>query len=147
MRWRIWLLSLGITLVCVLVFGITSTLVYYNSSVNNSYEYLNVYMNEFDESEYRLDGDGAKAFSEKLNGARVTFMNAQGKVIADSHAENANASHSDRTEVIDAIVSGKSGYAVRSSSTLGKNMVYYCRNFDGEFLVRIAVFTDRKSVV
>ena len=142
MRWRIWLLSLGITLVCVLVFGITSTLVYYNSSVNNSYEYLNVYMNEFDESEYRLDGDGAKAFSEKLNGARVTFMNAQGKVIADSHAENANASHSDRTEVIDAIVSGKSGYAVRSSSTLGKNMVYYCRNFDGEFLVRIAVFTD-----
>ena len=142
MKWRIWLLSLGIILVCVLTFGITSTIVYYNSSVNDSYKYLNVYMNEFNRSEYALDENGVKAFSDKLNGARITFMDAQGKVIADSHAENVNASHSDRTEVIDAIVSGKSGYAVRSSSTLGKNMVYYCRNFDGEFLVRIAVFTD-----
>lgn len=142
MKWRIWLLSLGITLGCVLAFGIMSTIVYYNSSVNDSFEYLNVYMNGFDENEYTLDEDGAKAFSEKLNGARVTFMDAQGNVIADSHAENVEPDHTDRAEVIDAIVSGKSGYAVRSSSTLGKNMVYYCRNFDGKFLVRVAVFTD-----
>lgn len=142
MKWRIWLLSLGITLICVLAFGITATTVYYNSSVNDSFEYLKVYMNEFDENDYPRDENGAKAFSEKLNGARVTFMDAQGNVIADSHADNVNADHKDRTEVIDAIVSGNSGYAVRSSSTLGKNMVYYCKNFDGRFLVRIAVFTD-----
>ncbi len=142
MKWRIWLLSFGIMVAALLIFGFSSTMVYYNSSVNNSFEYLRVYMNEFDENDYFLDEDGAKAFSEKLNGARVTFMDAQGNVIADSHAENANTSHADRTEVIDAIVSGKSGYAVRSSSTLGKNMVYYCRNFDGRFLVRVAVFTD-----
>lgn len=142
MKWRIWLLSLGITLVCVLTFGITTAMVYYNSSVSNSFEYLNVYMNGFNENEYPLDENGAKAFSEKLNGARITLMDAQGNVIADSHAENANKNHADRTEVIEAIASGESGYAVRSSSTLGKNMVYYCRNFSGKFLVRIAVFTD-----
>ena len=142
MRWRIWLLSLGITLGCVLLFGFLSTTVYYNSSVNNGYEYLKVYMNAFDENDYPLDENGAKAYSERLNGARVTFMDAQGNVIADSHAENVNANHADRSEVIDAIASGKSGYGVRSSSTLGQSMIYYCRNFDGKYLVRIAIFTD-----
>lgn len=142
MKWRIWLLSLGITLVCVLVFGILSATVYYNSSVNNGYKALQVYMNEFDENKYPLDGAGAKAYSEKLNEARVTFMDAQGGVIADSHAENVDPYHADRTEVIDAIASGKSGYDVRSSSTLGQSMIYYCRNFDGRYLVRIAIFTD-----
>ncbi len=142
MKWRIWILSLGIMLFCVLTFGILSSTIYYNSSVNNGFKYLYVYMNEFDESAYPLNADGAKDYSERLNGARVTFMDAQGNVIADSHAENPEKNHADRTEVIDAIVSGKSGYGVRSSSTLGQNMIYYCRNFDGKYLVRVAVFTD-----
>lgn len=147
MRWRIWLLSLGITLVCVLLFGILSTTVYYNSSINSGFDSLKVYLNEFDENKYLLDEDGAKAFSEKLNGARVTFMDAQGNVLADSHAENLDANHADREEVTDAISSGKSGYAVRSSSTLGKNMIYGCRNFGGAFLVRIAIFTDSSWMI
>ncbi len=142
MKWRIWLLSFCIMAVSLLFFGFTSTTVYYNSSVNNSFEYLQVYMNEFDEDVYPRNEDGAKAFSEKLNGARVTFMDPQGNVIGDSHADDDIPNHADRTEVIDAIKSGKGGYDVRSSSTLGKNMVYYCRNFDGRFLVRIAIFTD-----
>lgn len=141
MKWRIWLLSFGIMVVGLLVFGFASTMVYYNSSLNNSFEYLKVYMNGFDEEEYSLDKSGAIAFSEHLNGARVTFMDGQGSVLADSHADNIDANHANREEVIDAIHSGKSGYGVRSSSTLGKSMIYYCRNYT-DYLVRIAIETD-----
>ena len=45
MRWRIWLLSFGIMVVGLLIFGFASTQVYYNSSVDDSKEYLRVYMN------------------------------------------------------------------------------------------------------
>lgn len=140
MKWRIWLLSLGIMLASVLIFGFVSTQVYYNSSIDDSKEYLRVYMNEYDDS-YTLDEQGATAFSEKLNGARVTFMRLDGSVLADSMADDDMENHSDRSEIKDAILNGE-GFAVRGSSTLGKNMVYYCKNFDGNYLVRIAIFTD-----
>lgn len=133
-------MSLGITLVCVLISGFASTQVYYNSTIDDSKRFLRVYMNEFDES-YSLDRQGAKAFSQKLNGARVTFMDGRGTVIADSLADDTGSSHSDRSEIKDAILNGE-GFAVRGSSTLGKNMIYYCKDFDGRFLVRIAEFTD-----
>ena len=143
MKWRIWLLSLGLSLVGVLVFGFTSTQVYYQSSIDDSKEYLRVYMNAYDDG-FTLDKEGADAFSKKLNGARVTFMTSQGQVLGDSLVENAQENHFDRSEVQSAISGGPNGegFAVRGSSTLGKSMVYYCRNFNGEFLVRIAIFTD-----
>ncbi len=134
---------MGITLISVLVFGFASTQVYYKSSIDNSKEYLRVYMNAYDGS-YSLDEQGAKQFSEKLNGARVTFMNANGSVLADSIADEMQEDHSDRSEIKKAILNGE-GFAVRGSSTLGKNMVYFCKSFesaDGNILVRIAIFTD-----
>lgn len=144
MKWRIWLVSLCVTLVSVVLFGIYATQVYYNSSVDDGKNYLKVYMNEFDATEFSFDEAGAKAYSNKLNGARVTFMDAQGSVIADSATETPDLDHSTRPEIIEAISNGKNGegFAVRSSSTLGQNMIYYCKNFNGEFLVRVAIFTD-----
>lgn len=144
MKWRVWLLSLGITLFSVLIFGLASTQVYYKSSVDDGRNYLSVYMNEYDESEYPLDEAGAKKFSEKLGGARVTFMDAQGNVLADSETEKIETDHSGREEIIEAIENGKNGdgFAVRSSETVGKNMMYYCRNFGGEYLVRVSIATD-----
>ena len=144
MKWRIWLVSLCVTLVSLVLFGIYATQVYYNSSVDDGKNYLKVYMNEFDATEFSFDEAGAKAYSDKLNGARVTFMDAQGSVIADSATETPDLDHSTRPEIIEAISNGKNGegFAVRSSSTLGQNMIYYCKNFNGEFLVRVAIFTD-----
>ena len=144
MKWRIWLVSLCVTLVSVVLFGIYATQVYYNSSVDDGKNYLKVYMNEFDATEFSFDEAGAKAYSDKLNGARVTFMDAQGSVIADSATGTPDLDHSTRPEIIEAISNGKNGegFAVRSSSTLGQNMIYYCKNFNGEFLVRVAIFTD-----
>ena len=75
-------MSLGITLVCVLISGFASTQVYYNSTIDDSKRFLRVYMNEFDES-YSLDRQGAEAFSQKLNGARV-----------DRKSTRLNSSHS-----------------------------------------------------
>ena len=144
MKWRIWLVSLCVTLVSVVLFGIYATQVYYNSSVDDGKNYLKVYMNVFDATEFSFNEAGAKAYSDKLNGARVTFMDAQGSVIADSATETPDLDHSTRPEIIEAISNGKNGegFAVRSSSTLGQNMIYYCKNFNGEFLVRVAIFTD-----
>lgn len=145
MKWRIWLLSFGITFACLFVFAFAATQVYYKSSIDDGKEYLRVYMNAFDESAYTLDENGAELFSEKLNNARVTFMDAQGNVLGDSITDGELENHSDRTEIHDAIFDGE-GFDVRASSTLGKNMVYYCKNIEfanGEkYLVRIAVFTD-----
>lgn len=144
MKWRIWIISIVITFVSVIIFGFASTQVYYNSSVNDAKEYLKVYMNEFNEEKYAFNEDGVNGFSEKLGGVRVTFMNAQGTVVADSSAENNGKNHSDREEVAKALKNGVKGegFAVRSSTTLGKDMCYYCRNYNGEYLIRIAVFTD-----
>lgn len=140
MKWRIWFLSLGITITCLFVFAFAATQVYYKSSVDDSKEYLQVYMNSFNNN-YSLDEQGAKEFSKKLNGARVTFMDEHGNVLGDSITQDGLENHADRTEIKNAILNGD-GFAVRSSSTLDKNMVYYCKNINGNLLVRIAIFTD-----
>ena len=154
MKWRIWLITVSIMLLSTVVITFTSASVYYASAVDESKNYLRVYMNCFSADDYPLTDAGAKKFSDALNGARVTFISPDGKVIGDSATGGAGGSgensersdlsnHSDRDEIIAALNSDeKEGFAVRSSSTLGKKMVYYCKNFDGEYLVRIAIFTD-----
>ncbi len=141
MKWRIWLLSFGIMVAGLLIFGFASTQVYYNSSIDNSKEYLRVYMKLYDEEEFGRDRLGAIAFAGRLNGARVTFLNYQGNVLGDSAADEIREDHSDREEIKNALLNGE-GFAVRGSSTLGKNMVYYCKKINTNFLVRIAVETD-----
>lgn len=140
MKWRIWLLSFGITLACVLVFGFASTQVYYNSSIDDSKKFLRVYMNFYNDG-ITADEAGARDFSAMLGGARVTFMDGRGNVLADSLAGENAENHADRTEVRQAISDGE-GFAVRGSSTLGQNMTYYCKSVGYDLLVRIAVFTD-----
>lgn len=132
------MLSLGITVICILLFSLASTQVYYQSSIDESHDFLRVYMNMYDES-ITPDGDGAAELSEKLGGARVTFMDGAGNVLADSRAEDLTANHADRSEVRDARLDGE-GFSVRDSDTLGESMVYYCKSFrGGDLLVRIAL--------
>ena len=139
MRRRILWVSILITFIGLIVFSFASTNIYYRTSVEHSKTYLQVYMNQYDES-VTLDQAGAEALSQRLGGARITFMKLDGTVIADSMQETLSTNHADREEVETAIKKGE-GYALRSSDTLGKNMVYYCKKFD-DLLVRIAVFTS-----
>lgn len=97
-------------------------------------------MNVFS-GEFSRDGTGARAFSQMLGGARVTFLDKSGTVIADSATDFPQENHFERIEVKDAVLHGE-GFSVRGSPTLGKNMIYFCKNIDGELLVRISVFTD-----
>ncbi len=141
MKWRIWLLFVCITVASAVLFGVGAARVRYKSTVEDGKVYLRTYMNAYDSDDYSFDREGAVAFSEKLNGVRVTFALADGGVVADSAADNIIENHADRQEFIDAAQSGE-GYDVRSSSTLGKRMLYYCKSVGDGKLVRIAIFVD-----
>ena len=141
MKRKILWLSVATVFISVIVFGIASTIMYYNSSVDSGEEYLKVYMNSFDSSKYSFDKTGAEEFSSVLGGARVTFIDGDGFVIADSGENISGSDHSKREEFVIAKRTGE-GFAVRSSSTLGKRMMYYCRADKSGNFVRISAFTD-----
>lgn len=149
MKKRILFIALLVTVLGLLVFSLASTQVYYDSSLQGEKEHLKTYMNAFDVEKYSLDGEGASAFSVLLNGARVTVMDAEGNVLGDSGTEEELGNHADREEVASALVYGE-GYAVRKSSTLGKNLIYYCKRIKSDgisCLVRIAVTTDSEWAI
>ena len=85
----------------------------------------------------------AESFSQKTDGARVTLMEADGTVVADSYAPVQGQTREDREEVREAIENGE-GYSVRESGTVGENMIYYCVRIDGQggALVRIGMRLD-----
>lgn len=144
MRKRILLISLLVTTIAIIIYSLVSTQLYYNITLEDRAHSLEVYVNMFDEGAYTLDDEGAKAFSDELNGARVTFMDGEGNVLGESEAENIETDHSDREEVREAIGSDSGeGFAVRASDTLSQEMMYYCRavEVDGTvYLVRVADF-------
>lgn len=138
MKKRIMWIFFAVTAAALVVFSVISTYFYYRSSITSAKDALSAYMGAFDETrtEETLDGEYAAQLSERLNGVRVTFLTAEGELIADSE-DGEEGSRTDRPEVRQAIEEGE-GYDVRSSATLGKNLVYYCRNFGG-YLVRLAL--------
>lgn len=127
MKLRILCISVLITFAGILAYSFISSELYYDSSVKGMRGTLSVYMNAFDESYYSLDGVAAEAFSEQLDGARVTFIDSEGEVLADSAAE-VSENHLGREEVATAIKDGE-GFAVRRSSTVSIDYIYYCRRF------------------
>lgn len=144
MRLRILWVSLFITTFAIIIYSLVSTQIFYKLSVENTEHALTVYMNAYDGQQYAPDDGGAKAFSLSLGGARVTIMDEDGNVIGESEADSIERDHSDREEVREAMADGE-GFAVRSSDTLNKNMVYYCRSVtvNGQvYLVRIAEFSE-----
>lgn len=79
MRRKILWISQLIMAVLLLVYAILSTQVFYNSLVKNTQESLKIYMNLFEDGGYSLDEEGAKEYSEKLSGLRVTFLDRDEK--------------------------------------------------------------------
>lgn len=139
MRKRILIISLVITLIGMVVFSIVSADIYYRNSLNATEAHLKVYMNFYDSS-VSPDAEGASLLSQRMGGARVTFMRLDGSVLADSSINEELLPHGDREEVAEALKNGE-GFAVRISASLGENLMYYCRRCD-DILVRIAVPTS-----
>ncbi|MFP4456482.1 MAG: ATP-binding protein [Clostridia bacterium] len=80
----------------------------------------------------------------KITDSRVTIINLDGKVLADSSYEKVSEmdNHIDRKEVVEAIRSG-TGHALRYSNTLKSNMLYYAYILEEEsnpaLIIRTAI--------
>ena len=129
MRKRFLLASVLITTLGILLFTVLMTNVFYGNTENEANRQLKIYSNFFD-AEQPFDEASASAFSERLNGARVTYLDPLGNILADSAGEAlAGESREDRPEVITAFSAGE-GYSARKSATLGQSMFYYCVRLD-----------------
>ncbi len=129
MRRRFLFVSLLITTLGILLFTVLMTNVFYGNTESEANRQLKIYSNFFD-AEQPFDEASASAFSERLNGARVTYLDPQGNILADSAGEAlAGESREDRPEVIAAFAEGE-GYSARKSATLGQSMFYYCVRLD-----------------
>ena len=142
MRKRILIALLSITVAGILLLALLFTDVFYQNNVDAAERQLQIYMNFFDASA-PFTQEGAESFSQKTDGARVTLMEADGTVVADSYAPVQGETREDREEVREAIENGE-GYSVRESGTVGENMIYYCVRIDGQggALVRIGMRLD-----
>ena len=79
-----------------------------------------------------------KAFISEADGLRITVVSADGTVLYDNVAEETQmANHSERSEIADAIESGK-GQAVRKSETLSESMYYYAVKMENGHILRVA---------
>ena len=75
----------------------------------------------------RLEGDAWARRIAARGKARVTVITTEGRVLADSDELAARMErHADRPEIVAALATG-SGYAVRFSQTLGRDLLYYAQ--------------------
>ncbi len=142
MKKRILIASLAVTFFGVLLLTLLFTDVFYRNAVDSAEKQLKSYMNFFD-ADAPFTQEEAESLAQKTETARVTFMEADGTVVADSYAAVQGQTREDREEVHAAIADG-AAYAVRASETVGKNMIYYCARMDGAGgkLVRIGIPLD-----
>ena len=143
MRRRILLVSLLVSVVGLVLLSVLFTELYYSGAISQAEGQLKIYMNVF-EDEYDPAAEAnaeAERLSELFGGARITLFSPDGSVLADTQSDTSE-NHAAREEFTEALESGE-GFAVRASSTLGTNMIYYCRTFPAEgnvqYLARIAV--------
>lgn len=151
MRRRILLVSLLVSVVGLVLLTVLFTELYYRGAISQAEGQLKIYMGVFDDEYVPSAGYAGEAerISSLLGGARITLFSPDGSVLADSAAQT-EENHVSRQEVAQALETGE-GFAVRSSSTLGMNMIYYCRAFPAaegaEYLVRIAVSVSSEVAV
>ena len=143
MRKRILWTGVLISAIALLVFSLISAELYYKSSLRYTENDLRAYMERFDASLSKegLTEEYARSLSEELFGARVTFLDENGAILADS-VEGEEDTRADRPEVMAAMREGE-GFDARASQTLREDYSYFCRRFqDGAYYVRIAIPTQ-----
>ena len=147
MRKRILLVTLFVSVLGIVLLSVLFSDVFYRQSIEAVNGQLQINMDVYaaERQDDPLDGAGAEAFAAELRGVRVTFLSADGAVLGDSEVDaSAMENHASREEVAEALASGE-GFAVRDSTTLGYDSVYYCRAFEREgqtYLVRLATQAD-----
>ena len=95
---------------------------------------------------YAVKNDGIdfiNSFNEK--GKRITWVSADGTVLADTKADAEELeNHADRKEIADALKNGK-GTSSRYSDTLMQKTLYYAEKLDDGTILRVS--TTQNSVV
>lgn len=133
----IYILSVVIFSMLVLTIFFTTIIGYqYNENVKRNLKENNEFIINLLNSNSISDIQGffKKNFSNL--DMRVTYMDRNGKVAADSTADNETLNnHNNRPEIIEARGKGV-GYSVRYSSSLNKNMVYVATMFGNGNIIR-----------
>ena len=79
-----------------------------------------------------------KAFISEADGLRITVVSEDGTVLYDNVAKASQMeNHGERSEISDAIKSGK-GQAVRTSETVSESMYYYAVKMENGHILRVA---------
>ncbi len=134
---RIMLLSVLISVIGLTMYAMISVQIYGGYETDLVIRSLKVYAKMYERSD-GADAEVAGELSEKLEGVRITFLSADGTVIADSEIPSlAGTDHSDREEFREAVATGE-GSAVRESASAGMAAVYYCKKA-GDIYLRISV--------
>ena len=98
MKKRILFVFIIIIFTSTFIFSIISSRIYYEKFLEDAKNNLYIYMNQYSE-EFSWDVAGAKSYSRKLNGVRVTFIDKNGEVIGDSEENLPLDNHLNREEV------------------------------------------------
>jgi len=99
-------------------------------------KYITAKYNRFD-IDNEIIVDEIRDLSE-MTGLRITFIDREGTVIADSEIANPSLldNHKFRDEIQQAATSGK-GHSIRYSKSIQTDMLYYAQNY-GRFYLRLA---------
>lgn len=139
MRKKIFFISQILTLAVLLIYSLFSTQVFYDKVIEERFYGLALRAEFFDKDAYSIDEAGAKAFSLRVSGARVTFLDANGDVLGDSFGGDlSNQKH--QTEWQEALKFGESSVK-RKDLENKKKVLYYCKKItmeNGDIYLRIA---------
>ena len=147
MKKKINLLFVDIAILAVLTSVIGITIVYYGLFKGQVRSDLSVSAKLLRDTHYfesvNIDTDQID-LSTDIEELRVTWVDADGRVLYDNGAEAADLpNHSDRPEIAEALNNGI-GESVRLSDTMNKNTFYYAVRLDNGTVLRVA--TDAESI-
>ena len=108
----------GIALFSIVITTIAMTAVFYSQLKKQVFSDLAVVANLL------IDED---SYERKIENLRITWIDADGKVLFDSTVDRQSLSnHLDRPEIMEAVSSG-TGIGIRKSNTLSENVFYYAK--------------------
>ena len=118
----------GIALFSIVITTIAMTAVFYSQLKKQVFSDLAVVANLL------MDED---SYERKIENLRITWIDADGKVLFDSTVDRQSLSnHLNRPEIMEAVSSG-TGMGIRKSNTLSENVFYYAKKLNNGQILRV----------
>ena len=118
----------GIALFSIVITTIAMTAVFYSQLKKQVFSDLAVVANLL------MDED---SYERKIDNLRITWIDADGKVLFDSTVDRQSLSnHLARPEIMEAVSSG-TGIGIRKSNTLSENIFYYAKKLNNGQILRV----------